>query len=159
MFPSLRCRFDRAVLRPTVDRLAMRDGFSYAYTPQIMMAWVTDSAHWGNGRTTSLSYRMLSSMQGWLGIGANLNRSSAEKPVGIANRESGSGMQIHFGVQAERAGCGMLHRQFGQRPHHGESDDRACSKTQNVSRRLLAGILISSAVCGHVFKSRCECAL
>lgn len=60
------------------DRLAMQDGFSYAYTPQIMMAWVTDSPHWGNGRTTSLTYRMLSSMQGSLGIGANLNRWSTE---------------------------------------------------------------------------------
>ena len=60
------------------DRLAMQDGFSYAYTPQIMMAWVTDSPHWGNGRATSLIYRMLSSMQGSLGIGANLNRWSAE---------------------------------------------------------------------------------
>jgi alpha-galactosidase len=60
------------------DRLAMQDGFSYAYTPQIMMAWVTDSPHWGNGRATSLAYRMLSSMQGSLGIGANLNRWSAE---------------------------------------------------------------------------------
>jgi len=43
-----------------------------------MMAWVTDSPHWGNGRTTSLGYRMLSSMQGSLGIGANLNRWSPE---------------------------------------------------------------------------------
>jgi len=60
------------------DRLAMQDGFSYAYTPQIMMAWVTDSPHWLNGRTTSLAYRMLSSMQGSLGIGANLNHWSAE---------------------------------------------------------------------------------
>ena len=60
------------------DRLAMQDGFSYAYTPQIMMAWVTDSPHWLNGRATSLSYRMLSSMQGSLGIGANLNRWTAE---------------------------------------------------------------------------------
>jgi len=56
------------------DRLAMQDGFSYAYTPQIMMAWVTDSPHWFNFRSTSLTYRMLSSMQGSLGIGANLNR-------------------------------------------------------------------------------------
>ena len=55
------------------DRLAMQDGFSYAYTPQIMMAWVTDSPHWFNFRSTSLTYRMLSSMQGSLGIGANLN--------------------------------------------------------------------------------------
>ena len=55
------------------DRILMQDGFTYAYTPQIMMAWVTDSPHWLNGRSTSLTYRMLSSMQGSLGIGANLN--------------------------------------------------------------------------------------
>src|ERR1700731_3156515 len=60
------------------DRLAMQDGFSYAYTPQIMMAWVTDSPHWFNFRSTSLTYRMLSSMQGSLGIGANLNHWSPE---------------------------------------------------------------------------------
>jgi alpha-galactosidase len=60
------------------DRLSMQDGFSYAYTPQIMMAWVTDSPHWYNGRNTTLAYRMLSSMQGSLGIGANLNKWTAE---------------------------------------------------------------------------------
>jgi alpha-galactosidase len=54
------------------DRLTQQDGFTYAYTPQIMMAWVTDSPHWLNKRATSLSYRMLSSMQGSLGIGANI---------------------------------------------------------------------------------------
>ena len=56
------------------DRLTLQDGFTYAYTPQIMMAWVTDSPHWFNKRTTSLEYRMLSSMQGSLGIGANINK-------------------------------------------------------------------------------------
>jgi alpha-galactosidase len=60
------------------DRLSMQDGFSYAYPPQIMMAWVTDSPHWLNGRSTSLTYRMLSSMQGSLGIGANLNHWTVE---------------------------------------------------------------------------------
>jgi alpha-galactosidase len=54
------------------DRLTIQDGFTYAYTPQVMMAWVTDSPHWMNKRTTSLSYRMLSAMQGSLGIGANI---------------------------------------------------------------------------------------
>ena len=54
------------------DRLTIQNGFTYAYTPQVMMAWVTDSPHWLNKRTTSLSYRMLSSMQGSLGIGANI---------------------------------------------------------------------------------------
>ena len=60
------------------DRLSMQDGFTYAYTPQIMVAWVTDSPHWNQHRATSLTYRMLSSMQGPLGIGANLNRWTAE---------------------------------------------------------------------------------
>ena len=54
------------------DRLTQQDGFTYAYTPQVMMAWVTDSPHGLNHRTTSVTYRMLSSMQGSLGIGANL---------------------------------------------------------------------------------------
>jgi alpha-galactosidase len=56
------------------DRLTQQNGFTYAYTPQVMMAWVTDSPHWLNKRTTSLQYRMLSSMQGSLGIGANIDK-------------------------------------------------------------------------------------
>jgi alpha-galactosidase len=56
------------------DRLTIQDGFTYAYSPQIMMAWVTDSPHWLNKRSTSLTYRMLSSMQGSLGIGANITK-------------------------------------------------------------------------------------
>ena len=61
------------------DRLSIQDGFTYAYTPQIMMAWVTDSPHWFNKRSTSLSYRMLSSMQGSLGIGANIAKWTPEE--------------------------------------------------------------------------------
>ncbi len=56
------------------DRLSIQDGFTYAYTPGVMMAWVTDSPGWLNNRTTSLTYRFLSSMQGGLGVGANLNK-------------------------------------------------------------------------------------
>ena len=56
------------------DRLTIQDGFTYAYAPQVMMAWVTDSPHWLNKRATSLAYRMLSSMQGSLGIGANITK-------------------------------------------------------------------------------------
>ena len=55
------------------DRLLIQDGFSYAYTPGVMMAWVTDSPSMVNQRTLSLEYRFLSSMQGALGVGANLN--------------------------------------------------------------------------------------
>jgi len=61
------------------DRLTQQDGFTYAYTPQIMMAWVTDSPHWLNKRSTSLGYRMLSSMQGSLGIGADITKWTPEE--------------------------------------------------------------------------------
>jgi alpha-galactosidase len=60
------------------DRLLIQDGFTYAYTPQVMMAWVTDSPNWYNHRSTSLTYRFLSSMQGSLGIGADLNKWTPE---------------------------------------------------------------------------------
>jgi alpha-galactosidase len=59
------------------DRLSQQDGFTYAYTPQIMMAWVTDSPHFLNHRVTSLEYRMLSAMQGSLGIGADITKWSS----------------------------------------------------------------------------------
>ena len=82
-------RVDLGILRSTdeiwtsdntdpFDRLSIQNGFTYAYTPGIMMAWVTDSPSWMNDRSTSLQYRFLSSMQGSLGIGANLNRWSPE---------------------------------------------------------------------------------
>jgi alpha-galactosidase len=60
------------------DRLSIQDGFTYAYSPGLMMAWVTDSPNWMNDRSTSLEYRFLSSMQGSLGVGANLNKWGAE---------------------------------------------------------------------------------
>ncbi len=60
------------------DRLFIQNGFTYAYSPGVMMAWVTDSPTWVNNRTVSLEYRFLSSMQGSLGIGANLNKWAPE---------------------------------------------------------------------------------
>jgi alpha-galactosidase len=56
------------------DRLRIQNGFTYAYSPGVMMAWVTNSPTWVNQRTLSLEYRFLSAMQGSLGIGANLNK-------------------------------------------------------------------------------------
>ena len=55
------------------DRLRIQEGFTYAYAPKVMMAWVTDVPNM-NGRTTPLKYRFLVAMQGSLGIGSNLNR-------------------------------------------------------------------------------------
>jgi alpha-galactosidase len=54
------------------DRLRIQEGFSQAYAPKIMSAWVTDVPN-QNGRSTPPQYRFLVAMQGALGIGANLN--------------------------------------------------------------------------------------
>jgi alpha-galactosidase len=67
------------------DRLTIQDGFTYAYTPQIMMTWVSDSPHWLQGRTTSLNYRMLSAMQGALGISGDISKWSDEE-MAVARR-------------------------------------------------------------------------
>jgi len=59
------------------DRLRIQEGFSMAYAPKIMSAWVTDVPNMNN-RSTPLQFRFLVAMQGALGIGANLNKWSAE---------------------------------------------------------------------------------
>ena len=58
------------------DRLRIQEGFTLAYAPKFMSAWVTDVPNM-NGRTTPLQYRFLVAMQGALGIGANLTKWSA----------------------------------------------------------------------------------
>ncbi len=59
------------------DRLRIQEGFTEAYAPKFMSAWVTDVPNM-NGRSTPLEYRFLVAMQGALGIGANLNKFSAD---------------------------------------------------------------------------------
>ncbi len=59
------------------DRLRIQEGFTEAYAPRIMSAWVTDVPNM-NGRSTPLQFRFLVAMQGALGIGANLNRWTEE---------------------------------------------------------------------------------
>lgn len=61
------------------DRLAIQEGFSYVYSPSVMMCWVTESPHGMNGRRLPLSFRFHSAMMGGLGIGANISRWSAEE--------------------------------------------------------------------------------
>jgi len=55
-----------------LDRLTIQHGFTYAYTPHVMMDWVTDVPNF-NGRSVPLQFRFLAAMQGSMGIGANLN--------------------------------------------------------------------------------------
>ena len=58
-----------------LDRLSIQDGFTHAYTPGVMMAWVTDAPN----RKTPLQFRFLVAMEGSLAIGANLNNFTPEE--------------------------------------------------------------------------------
>jgi alpha-galactosidase len=82
-------RVDLGILRRTdqvwasdntdaLDRLIIQNGFTYPYSPHVMMAWVTDVPHWLNKRTTPLKFRFLVAMTGALGIGSNLNKMTDE---------------------------------------------------------------------------------
>ena len=59
------------------DRQRIQEGFSMAYPAKIMSAWVTDVPNM-NSRSTPLSYRFLTAMQGALGVGSNLNKFSED---------------------------------------------------------------------------------
>ena len=104
------------------DRLRIQDGFSYAYAPGVMMAWVTDSPNWMNNRSTSLEYRFLSSMQGGLGIGANLNKWAPED-FGVAKTMIAQYKQLRSTVQE-----GVLYRLVS--PEHGSE----YSVTESLSK-------------------------
>ncbi len=93
------------------DRLRIQEGFTYAYAPKVMMAWVTDVPNL-NHRATPLSYRFLVAMQGSLGIGANLNHWT-DADFALAARMVGYDKEIRETVQN-----GNLYRLFS--PREGE---------------------------------------
>lgn len=124
------------------DRITQQDGFTYAYSPQIMMAWVTDSPHWLNRRTTSLAYRMLSSMQGSLGIGANIAKWTPEESE-LAKRLIAAYHQVQPTIVQ-----GDLFRLISPR------DDSQFSATQSVKADKSQSVVfafIHSTQKGHVF--------
>jgi len=90
------------------DRLGIQEGFSYAYTPKVMSAWVTDVPN-QNDRSTPLQFRFLVAMQGALGVGANLNKWTAEDSD-LATRMIGTYKSIRETVQE-----GDLYRLFSPR--------------------------------------------
>jgi alpha-galactosidase len=57
-----------------LDRLRIQEGFSYAYTPRVMMCWITDCPNFLTKRTVPLSYRFHVAMSGSLGIGGDISR-------------------------------------------------------------------------------------
>src|SRR5271163_4985632 len=90
------------------DRLRIQEGFSYAYTPKIMSAWVTDVPNM-NHRSTPLQFRFLVAMQGALGIGSNLNKWS-EEDFSLAKKMITLDKQIRATVQT-----GSLYRLLSPR--------------------------------------------
>ena len=61
------------------DRLRIQEGFSYPYTPRVMMCWVTDCPNFVTQRTVSLRYRFHVAMAGSLGIGGDLSHWSTQE--------------------------------------------------------------------------------
>ncbi len=61
-----------------LDRLTLQDGFTQAYTPGIMMAWVTDVPSGIDHRVVPLKFRFMVAMSGSLALGGNLNKYSPE---------------------------------------------------------------------------------
>jgi alpha-galactosidase len=57
-----------------LDRLNLQYGFTHAYAPETMVAWVTDVPNGLTRRAIPLKFRFLVAMQGALGIGNNLNK-------------------------------------------------------------------------------------
>jgi alpha-galactosidase len=90
------------------DRLRIQEGFSFAYAPKVMSAWVTDVPNL-NGRSTPLKFRFLVAMQGALGIGSNLNHWSDED-FALATR-----MVAYYKSVRETVQEGDLYRLFSPR--------------------------------------------
>ncbi len=87
-----------------LDRLTIQFGFTQAYTPHVMMAWVTDVPNGIDGRVTPLAFRFLVAVTGSLGIGGNLNKWTTEDNA-LATRMISFYKQIRATVQD-----GALHR-------------------------------------------------
>jgi len=81
-----------------LDRVTIQYGFTEAYTPHVMMAWVTDVPNGINGRVTPLTFRFLVAMTGSLGIGGNLNKWT-DADMSVATRMVALYKQIRATVQ------------------------------------------------------------
>jgi len=81
-----------------LDRLTIQYGFTQAYTPHVMMAWVTDVPNGIDGRVTPLAFRFLVAMTGSLGIGGNLNKWT-DDDIAVASKMISFYKQVRGTVQ------------------------------------------------------------
>jgi alpha-galactosidase len=119
------------------DRLLIQDGFSHAYTPGTMMAWVTDSPSFVDQRVTSLDYRFLSAMEGSLGLGANLSKWTPEE-FATAKEWIADYKKIRQTVQQ-----GSLYRLVS--PGHGSEESATESVSLDKKQAILFAFLHSSS--------------
>jgi len=115
----------------------IQDGFTYAYAPGVMMAWVTGSPNWVNQRSSSLDFRFLSSMQGGLGIGANILEWTAAENA-TAQHYVAEYKRIRATVQR-----GLLYRLLSPR------DESPRSATESVSADGKQAVLFAFQRQGH----------
>ncbi|MGC2502513.1 MAG: alpha-galactosidase, partial [Silvibacterium sp.] len=118
------------------DRLLIQDGFTYAYTPGVMMAWVTDSGSGVNDRVSSLDYRILVAMQGSLGIGANLNKWTPD------DFETAKQLVADYKKIRETVQHGSLYRLIS--PQHDSEDSATESVSLDRTQAVLFTFLHSS---------------
>ncbi len=109
-----------------LDRLVIQDGFTHAYSPNLMMAWVTDVPNFLDRRSIPLDFRFLVAMSGSLGIGNNLNKWTPED-FATATRMVAFYKQIRPTVQ-----LGDLHRLSSPR-NPKDNTDSETSALQYVS--------------------------
>ncbi len=103
-----------------------------------MMAWVTDSPNFANKRSTSLEYRFLSSMQGGLGIGANLTHWGPED-FATAKKMVTAYKQVRETVQH-----GSLYRLIS--PLNGSEQSVTESVSEDKSQAVVFAFLHSSTM-------------
>ncbi len=82
-----------------LDRLTIQDGFSHAYTPGIMVAWVTDVPNFLDRRSIPLSFRFDVAMTGALGVGSDITKWNAEESA-LASRRIAFYKTIRSTVQS-----------------------------------------------------------
>ena len=109
-----------------LDRLTIQDGFTHAYTPGVMMAWVTDVPNFLDHRVIPLDFRFLVAMSGSLGIGSNLNHFTPEDTA-TATQMVAFYKQVRPLVQR-----GELHRLLRSTPDEQGSGERILDGEQSA---------------------------
>jgi alpha-galactosidase len=122
-----------------LDRLTIQHGFSEAYAPHVMVAWVTDVPNGIDGRITPLRFRFLVAMSGSLGIGVNLNKWT-DDDVAVAKQMISFYKQIRATVQD-----GKLHRLGSP----SESEFTAVQYVSNDSQQVVVFAFLRSQQFGR----------